>query len=257
VPPLAELQHRMARAILGADVGGLPPLAPSPIPAKAAFGVHRNTVLSGLTKALRLTFPTVDALVGEAFFDQAAEAYVADHPPRHARLAVYGEAFPAFLEGYDLAAGLVYLGDVARLDLAIDRALNAPDADVRRHVVIDARVSLALPVSLTVLPLSYPADVIRAALDAGDDEALAAIDLVPQPRFVAVWRVGREAAVLALGQAAGLFLASILTGAATDEALAAAVAAATPPEALRAIQTEVFAARFAQIIQIRHEDTTS
>jgi hypothetical protein len=257
MPPLADLQHRMVRALLDADIRGLPPLAPTAIPAEAAFGVHRNTVLSVLAKALRLTFPTVNTLVGEAFFDQAAEAYGIDHPPTQARLAVYGEAFPAFLEGYDLASGLVYLGDVARLDLAIDWTLIAPDACVRRHVVIDEAVCLALPISLTVLSLSYPADSIRAALDTGDDQTLASIDLAPQPRFVAVWRVGREAAVLALGQVAGLFLAAGLDGATADEALAAAFAAAAPQDALRAIQAEVFAARFAQITPIRLEDTTS
>jgi hypothetical protein len=232
-------------------------LAQTAISAEAAFGVHQNTVLSVLTKALRLTFPTVDSLVGEDFFDQAAQAYVAGHPPKQARLALYGASFPVFLEGYDLARALVYLGDVARLDLAIDRTLIAPDALVRRHVVIDEGVWLALPQSFTVLALTYPADMIRAALDVGDDEMLASIDLVPQTRFVGLWRVGREVAVLALSQSAGRFLTTLLAGSSAEDALAVAFAAAPPKETLQAIQTEVFAGRFAQITQIRPEDSTS
>jgi hypothetical protein len=255
--PLAELQRRMTQAILRADICGLSPLVKTAIPVEAALGVHRDTISSVLAKVLRLTFPTVDTLVGEAFFDQAAEAYAADHPPRQARLALYGEDFPTFLEGYDLAGGLVYLGDVARLDLAIDRALIAPDASVRRHVMIDDGVCLALPLSLVVLSLRFPADTIRAALDAGDDETLAGLDLVPQTRFVAVWRVGRQAAVRPLSPPAGAFLGAILGGATAEDALTEAFATDTPRGALRAIRTEVLAARFAQITPIRDEDALS
>jgi hypothetical protein len=226
------------------------------IPAEAAFEVHRNTVSSVLAKALRLTFPTVDTLVGQAFFNQAAEAFVAVHPPRQARLAAYGEGFPAFLEAYDLARSLVYLGDVARLDRAIDQALTAPPANVRRQVILDERVCLGLPLSLAVLALRFPADVIRAALDLGDDETLATIDLEPRRRFVAVWRDGRRAVVRPLGPSAGLFLGAILRGASADEALTAAFAADPPQDALRSIQTEVFAASFAHISPIHLEDST-
>jgi hypothetical protein len=254
MPPLADLQRQMAGAILSGEHSDMPALAPSPIPAEAAFAVHRNTVLGGLANALRLTFPTVDALVGEAFFDQMASAFVVQQPPRRANLSAYGEGFAAFIEDYPHAASLAYLGDVARLDLAVAQALVKPDLDLRRQFDLDAAVRLSLPVSLTVLALNSPTDLIRSGVEADDDEALAAIDLTTAPRWFAVWRAGRAAAVQTLSPPAGQFLAAILTGFSAEDALDAATNDAGPIVALRAIQTEVFTARFAQIIQTRPKD---
>jgi hypothetical protein len=256
MPPLADLQRQMARALLHGTDTGMPPTAAAPVPADAAFGVYRDTVLSALATALRLTFPTVDRLVGEAFFDQAACAYAGEAPPRRARLAAYGESFPVFLQAYAPTQGLVYLSDVARLDWAIAQALLAPDHGVRRSLAIEETIFLALSVSLTVLDLRFSADLIRAALTDDDDPALAAIDLAPRPRCVAIWRDGRTAVVQPLSRPAGLFLAALLSRSTPDEALAAACAQASPQGALWAIQAEVFAARFAEITHIRSEEET-
>ena len=251
--PLADLQRQVAGAILDGEHVDMPALAPSPIPAEAAFAVHRDTALGALASALRLTFPTVDTLVGEAFFDQMASAFVAEQPPRRANLSTYGQAFPVFIPRYPHAASLAYLGDVARLDLSIAQALMAPDTDSRFQIALDATVQLSLPVSLTVLSLQSPADLIRDGLEADDDQALAAIDL-SAPRRLAVWRSGRAAVVQPLSPAAGLFLSAVLSGDGVEAGLEAAAAVADPTAALQVIQAEVFAARFAQIIQIPPEE---
>lgn len=249
MPPLAELQQRMASAILTQDLARMPALVAGPVPAADAFAVYCGTVLGGVTTALRLTFPTVDALVGETFFDQMARACMADRPPRRANLSDYGSAFPDFVRTYPHAAALPYLADVALLDLAVAGALRSPDLDVRGVWAIEPAVGLSLPVALKVLSLNHPADLIRAGLEAEDDAALAAIDLNAGPRHVAVWRAGRAASVRALSPPAGAFLAALVDDAGPDEALAAATAFAEPDTALQAIQTEVFAASFTQIIQ--------
>jgi len=252
--PLADLQRQVAGAILGGGPSDMPALAPSPISAGAAFAVHRDTVLSGLAGALRLTFPTVGALVGVAFFDQMALAFVAEQPPRRANLAAYGEGFPDFINRYPHAASLTYLGDVARLDLAVAQALGKPDKDIRREVVLDEAIRLSLPVSLTAFALHSPADLIRDGVEAEDDQALAAINLSSRPRWFAVWRDGRAASVQPLNPAAGLFLHAVLAGAGADAALEAATTDTGPAAALLVLQTEVFAARFAQIIQAPPEE---
>ncbi len=248
--PLADLQRRFAGAILDGDPDETPALAPSLIPAAAAFAVHRDTVLGALANALRLTFPTVEALVGEAFFDQMAGAFVAEQPPTRANLSTYGQVFPAFIARYPHAASLAYLGDAARLDLSIAQALMAPDIDNRLQIALDATVQLSLPVSLAVLGLQSPADLIRDGLEADDDQALAAIDL-SAPRWLAVWRDGRLAVVQPLGPAAGLFLNAVLAGDGVQAALEASATVVDPAAALQVIQAEVFAARFAQINRSR------
>lgn len=248
MPRLAELQALFAQALLD-DPGRLPPalFAAGPIAAEAALRVHRNTVLGALAKALALNVPTVAALVGEACFDQVAAAYAAARPPAATRLALYGDAFPEFLETCPQTAALDYLADVARFDLAIGRAGAAPLA--ARLIEIDRDVTLSLPVSLAVLELRFPAEQIRDAVETGDDDALAAIDLTPRAQWRAVWRDEAAARVRPSSPPAGRFLSALLAGHPSEDALAAAMAAEDAQAALHAIQSEVFAAPFAAILQ--------
>lgn len=260
MPRLAELQSLFARGLLD-DPDRLPRelFAAGPIAAEVALRVHRNTVLGALANALVLTYPTVAALVGEACFDQVAAAYVAERPPTEARLAGYGGELPAFLETCPQTAGLAYLPDVARFDLAIGRAASAPLA--ARRIQIEPGIVLSLPVSLAVLDLLYPADLIRDAVEAGDDAALARIDLASAPRGLAVWRGDVAALARPLSRPAAVFLSALLADQPADDALAQALAqvlaqalADSPEEALAAIQSEVFAAVFATILQTSERD---
>jgi uncharacterized protein (UPF0276 family) len=253
---LADLQGLMARGLLE-DPTVLPPdlFAAGPIPAAVALKVHRNTVFSALSHALAITYPTILALVGEAFFDQAVVAYAEHRPPCESGLAAYGDAFAEFIEGFAPAAGLAYLADVARLDLAIERCANAARLD--RLISIDAATWLSLPVSLAAIELRHPADLIREALDAGGPDALAAIDPAPARRWIAVWRSGDGAGSRSLSGPAGRFLAALQAGRAADAALVAASADDGLEAALLAIQAEVFAAPFARVIHPSFEDQPS
>ena len=112
---LAALQAEMAQALLAGRFGEVEArLQPGLIQAEEALSVHRDTALGGLVNALNLSFPTVLALVGEDFFDQAALAFALQSPPSGAWLTGYGEGFAGFLETYEFAQDLPYLADVAR-----------------------------------------------------------------------------------------------------------------------------------------------
>jgi hypothetical protein len=247
MPPLADLQHDFARAVLGGEAPA--GLMAGHIPPDEAIGIHRDTVFGALANALRLSYPTVEALVGTQFFDRACAIFVQQNLPRIASLAAYGGGFADFLSGFGPAAALAYLADVARLDHAVETALRA--SLQRRHFVLNGAISLGLPQSLTVLPLAYPAEEIRAELD--DDTALAAIDTRPAERFVLVWRKGNEAAVRRVSPAAGCFLASLMAGNGAEAATTAAIARTPQPEALAAIQSEIFAAPFCTLISTVEE----
>src|SRR5262249_2179661 len=107
---------------------------------------------------------------------------------------------------------------------------------------------LSLPVSLALLQLERPADDIRDALEAGDDARLAALDLRPAIRRFAVWRAGDGAGLRALSPAAATFLGALLAGVDAAAALDAAAEAGGRDAALLAIQADVFAASFAQVV---------
>lgn len=195
MPALLELQRAMGRALLAPSAPDAQTLG---FEASPAFGVYRNTCLGTLTQALALSFPAVRRLVGSAFFESAAQAFIRAHPATSACLNDYGEQLPAFLAHYRHAAAVTYLADVARLEWAVNRALHAADVealDVASLAKLDAAAVPALSFvphpAVTVLRLERPGDVIwRAVLD-GDDAALRTLD----PDAGPVWLlIGRSAA---------------------------------------------------------------
>jgi hypothetical protein len=244
---LADLQREFLQAVLAGETP--PGFLAGPVPPQEALRIHRDTIAGALTNALRLSYPTVEALVGTAFFDQACQVFAQQNLPRTADLSAYGGNFADFLAAFEAAVTLPYLPDVARLDRAVEAALRAPAA-IRRFVM-DATIAIDLPHSLVVLPLLYPADEIRAALL--DDAAMAAIDTRPAERFVLVWRKDSSAAVKPASPAAGRFLMALLAEESFDQALQAALADASEAEVLQAIQAEIFTASFCTLIPTPRE----
>ena len=92
------------------------------------FAVYRNNVVTGLIDALGDAYPACKALVGERFFNAAAGVFVRANPPRSPLMFAYGAEFPDFLAGFEPAAALRWLPDVARLELARREAYHAADA---------------------------------------------------------------------------------------------------------------------------------
>ncbi len=91
----------------------------------ARLGIYRNNVTTRLTDTLSATYPVVSQLVDARFFAYAATTFVRQHLPVSGCLSDYGTEFPAFLAGFEPAADLKYLADVARLEWAIHEILNA------------------------------------------------------------------------------------------------------------------------------------
>ena len=237
MPELARLQARMAQALLSGDFADLArEIAAGPLTPAEALGVHRNTALHGLVAALRLTYPTVDTLVGEDFFDQAALAFAAAAPPASAWLTGYGAGFPAFLARYPLAAGLPYLADVARLDLAIEAVGAELEGRAGRSFDLGEAI-LTLDASLRALALDHPALAIRDAVAA--DEG--GVDLTPARHVLALWRAPEGTAVRRLGPLAGAVLLALLEGGDIAAALGEA-------DDLAPLQTELFTAPFARVV---------
>lgn len=73
MPSLRELQDAVRRAIVERDdLDAVASIVASGIAPQGRLSVYRNTFASTLIRALRLSYPAVDRLVGAAFFDGAA-----------------------------------------------------------------------------------------------------------------------------------------------------------------------------------------
>jgi len=216
-PALLDLQRAMRKSVLARDDGEIAAMLADGVSDR--LNVYRNTVMAGLTNALRLSFPAIHRLVGLEFFEGAAAIFVAEHAPRAACLDHYGAGFPDFLGRFPAAVPLAYLADVARLELLVNRALHA--ADVRPFALDQLaavppqdyhRVRFDPHPAVGLLRSDFPVDRIwRAVLDA-DDARLATLDLDAGPVWLLVERLETGVEVRRLTEPAWRFAADLFAG---------------------------------------------
>ncbi len=227
VPTLLELQRAVRAGLLeDGDIAAAGHVVADGMDPAQRLDVYRNTCLSVLTAALRLSYPAVCRLVGSEFFEGAARIFIKRHLPRSAYLNDYGDEFADFLAGFDAAASLPYLPDVARLEWAVNRALHAPDAaplDARRLAELGeedrARLRFVPHPSIGLLRSEHPVDTVWQAVLEQDDTSLAAIDLAAGPVCLMVQRLEGGVAVHRLAEPAWRFAARLCGGTALHVAL--------------------------------------
>lgn len=209
---LRDLQAAFADHLLGRDGGDLAAAVRGErVPASARLAIYRHHVRHSLTAALAATFPTVHALVGASFFARLAGDFLVQSMPVQPVLTEYGAELPSFTAGYQPAAGLPYLADVARLDWALSVAFHAGPlhpltlADLSAVAVErlpSHRVALAEEARLIDSP--YPIDRIWQVSQPGGDDGPVDLDArsrllvlpgTPSSFFVSL--SGAEAAFLA------------------------------------------------------------
>jgi hypothetical protein len=235
---LATLQSAMAAALLAADPArqALPEeLFAGAHAGAAGLRVHRNTVLSALSNALRLTFTAIDRLVGEDFFDRMAIDYARARPPHAPQLDEYGAGFAAWIGGFPGTESLPYLGELAHFEWQLARLARTRAAPEAGPVLqLDAGVRLHFAAPLWLHAARHPVDRLRVAVLAEDTATLAAIAertaAVPEPPgpegfHYALWRTSAGVNVRSLSERSSLFLAAVYAGASAIEALAAGGAA--------------------------------
>lgn len=249
MPTLLEVQASIRHRLLDDDASPDTAILADGLVSTDRLGIYRNTSRSTLTKALRLNYPAVERLVGADFFAAAADAFIVNGPPRTAWLDAYGAGFPGFLQGFEPAATLPYLPDVARLEWAIGRALHAVDAeplavsslvDVAASASMCTRLRFEPHPSVGLVSSDYPVDAIWRAVLAGDDVALAAVDLGAGPVRLLVERCPDDVAVTRLDRQRWIFAGALLAG----HPLSAAMAAVDDPDATVWLAEHLAAGRF-------------
>ncbi len=251
MPTLREVQQTVAQSLLARDDSAAANhIVDDQIPAVDRLRIYRNTFIGTLISALRLTFPVVERLVAQEFFEGSAAAFVERHPPRSAYLNEYGAAFGDFLAAFPPASSLPYLPDVVRLEWAVSCAACAPDAPVLDPVALatfdeadQGKLRFVAHPSVRLIAVRYPADHVWRAVRDTDDEALANIDLKLEPLWLLVHRCDGGVVVRRLTEEEGRFTAALCAG----RPLAEAIPPETPANLVTMLAEHLAKGRFAGI----------
>lgn len=168
-PSLEQFQDAFIEALYDAESSEMKSLTQQP-----GFAVYRNTVLKGATDALLANFPTIERLVGTDWLRSAATLHARMSPPTDARLLHYGAEFPRFLDGFEHAQEMPYLGDVALLDLLWTQVHCAEDEPV---------------FEISTLARLSPTDLAKSRLT---PRAACRWAWLPDSPAYTIWRVNRE-----------------------------------------------------------------
>lgn len=189
------------------------------------FTVYRNNVHSSLINALATAYPVTLQLVGDEFFRAMAGCYVQVSPPSSPVISEYGATFSDFIQGFEPAASVPYLADVARLERLRVRAYHAADAPAREPQAVLQQLQahtelgtlrLQLHPSLATLNSRYAVVAVWAAHHT--EGAIATLNPW-HAQGALVLRQGLEVKVFAIDSGSVVFIDSLNHGAVLEEAL--------------------------------------
>jgi len=180
-------------------------------------------------RALRVAYPTLATLVGEASFAALARDLWQQNPPQCGDLGEWGAALPALIAANTALAPEPYLPDSARLDWLVHQAARAADgpntpaaleglgAQSPQHLQLALRPGSALLASAWPVASLWSAHQQPVGEDrfAGVRAAIAAA--VGEQAFV--YRSGHAVRVAALAPPAAAFTAAVLAGRSLADAL--------------------------------------
>lgn len=215
---LADRQREFAKALLDPALPTPPGLVDfDGEPSQKRFAVYRNNVVAGLTDTLKAAFPVICRIVGAEFFRAMARAYVALEPPKSPILLDYGASFADFIGGFEPAAGLPYLRDVARIERAWTEAYHAPEATPLEPAAFKAIAPDKLPGICLLLHPSVR--VVRSPLPAltiwrmnVDDGVPAPVDLASGGEDVLVARPMADVEVRSMPEGGPEFVQALAEG---------------------------------------------
>ena len=229
----AQRQRLLLAALAGpwADTASALPVRESEARAARGLEAYRANAEALAERALGAVFATVQPMVGEENFRHLASEFWQAQPPLRGDVGEWGGVFPDWLETHAAMARWPWLGDCARLDLALHHNERAADAvfDATSLALLEstdpALLSMPLMPGTAVLRSRWPVAAIHAAHRADEARSDAAFAAVREAldagrgEQVLVVRQGWRAVAHVLGHADAEWMASLLAGANLSAAL--------------------------------------
>jgi hypothetical protein len=144
---LRETQLAFQAALMNDDAPAAASIRAGPLSAARRIEIYRHNVFSTQRGALADLYPITRRIVGAAFFDHLADAFIRVTPSPAGDLNQFGREWSAYLAAHKDVAELPYLPDVARLEWHWHGAFHAADAaafDVARLASVPAEQHGAL-----------------------------------------------------------------------------------------------------------------
>ena len=198
----------------------------STLTAVERVGVYQGMYLLRMVEALGNDFPAVAHFLGDASFARLVTRYVAAHPSRSYTLNRLGDRFPEFIRASRAIRRRGFAADLARLELLVTEAFDAPaspawPADEIARVPEEAWPDAVLvpAAALRVAAFGYPVNAYLQSVKDDDHDHPAA---ERRPTWIAVYRKDYEVWRLDLSKPAHDFLAALAKGRPFGKAVAQA-----------------------------------
>jgi hypothetical protein len=129
MPSLRELQAGFAAALFNpAATREAPGIRAAGISPAVRLGFYRTNVFENYRKALAVTYPAVQTLIGSGLFDALAQDYTRRYSSRSGDVGAHGAHFAEFISRHPLARQLPYLADIARLEWCLEESFNEAES---------------------------------------------------------------------------------------------------------------------------------
>ena len=226
MPSLAELQLAMGQALLARES------AARALPAEwfdgdgsAGLKVHRNTIVGACCAALRLSYPTLERVLGAPMFDALAADFARTQPPSAPALDDYGADFGLFVAERAAATDAALLRELAGYDWVFERVAHAAAGQyaARAAAQLDGGLGLYFDASLRLFTTRFAIERMRAGEASGTEAG--------EHRTLALWRRAEGVAVTEVRAPAAAFVSGLLRGTTLADALAAAAGCGIADEA--------------------------
>ena len=102
--------------------------------ARARMDIYRNNIFGNYIGVLSSIYEVVEKLVGEEYFESMAIAFSKKHHSTSGNLDDYGFEFPQFVKGRQKKHGLIYLYEMAKLELLYHKSYfisNKKEFDIK------------------------------------------------------------------------------------------------------------------------------